>query len=412
MRAGKILTLVLCGFAALAVLSCQGAESKNLESGQGEGEIDTRLASASNRFGLDLFKQLQLKDQGKNIFFSPLSITLALAMTYNGAAGETEKVMARTLKLDEMTLDEINQATAGLMKHIKNPEQKTELTIANSLWAKQGVPFKEDFLTRNRQFFGAEVASLNFSDPQALQTINDWVNRNTEGKISKIIDNISLQDVMFLINAIYFNGVWQKPFDKNLTKDAPFYLLSGGQKQFPMMSQSSAYYHYQGDKFQAVNIPYGYGRTSLYLFLPAKDSSLGDFLKGLSQRNWEHWMKSFCRKPGDIKIPRFKMDYDRMLNEPLAALGMGVAFSGGADFSKMLSGGGLFISYVRHKAVVEVNEEGTKAAAATVVAMAESRMICPGPPHFTFTADRPFLMAIRDNPSGAILFMGVVGEPQ
>ncbi|MCI0338271.1 MAG: serpin family protein [Acidobacteria bacterium] len=374
--------------------------------------MDTKLAAANNQFGFDLFSQLQLKDKDKNIFFSPLSVAFALAMTYNGTAGETQRAMARALRLDGMSLIEVNEASAALMNSLKSSDPRIELDIANSLWARQGLQFKEDFLTRNREFFGAEIAAIDFSDPQAKSTINNWVSKSTKGKIPAIIDQIDNQMVLFLINAIYFKGLWENKFDKALTKDAPFHLLSGTQKPVPMMSQSGDYSYHLGDNFQAISLPYGKGGTSLYLFLPDKDSSLNGFLKSFNYEKCSRLMKSFRSMPGDVEIPRFKMEYESNLSGALRALGMGVAFAGDkADFSGMRNERDLFISEVKHKAIVEVNEEGTEAAAVTSVGIRTTSMM-PTPKRFTFIADRPFLMTINDQKTGAILFMGVVVEPK
>ena len=374
-----------------------------------EGKFDERSVAASNRFGFDLFKQLQLKDRGKNVFYSPLSVALALSMAYNGAAGETKEAMRRTLKTEGLSLDELNEASAALINSLMSSDPKVELAIANSLWARREVKFREDFLERNRRFFAAEVASLDFGAPSALTTINNWVSRNTKSKIPSIIDQINPDDVIFLINAVYFKGQWQNEFEEGLTKNEPFYSPSGPQKEVPMMSQSGVYQYYRGDKFQAVRLFYGDKAASLDLFLPDTDSSIDDLLKRLSFEQCGEWTGSFHKAEGDIKIPRFKMDYESSLNDPLKAMGMGVAFVGGkADFSGMRDQKDLYISEVKHKAVVEVNEEGTEAAAATSVG---ARLVSR-PLKFTFVADHPFLMMIRDRRTDALLFMGVVVDPK
>jgi serine protease inhibitor len=234
------------------------------------------------------------------------------------------------------------------------------------------------------------------------------VSRNTKSKIPTIIERIKSDDVILLINAIYFKGEWENKFKKELTKNGPFYPLSGQQKEVPMMSQSGDYEYYRGDKFQAVRLFYANKGASLDLFLPDKDSSIDDFLKRLSPEQWEQWTGSFDHARGNIEIPRFKMDYESTLNDPLKAMGMGVAFARGkADFRGMRDQKDLYISEIKHKAVVEVNEEGTEAAAAT----------SGGGPlraiqRFTFIADHPFLMMIRDQRTKALLFMGVVVDPK
>ena len=373
------------------------------------GKFDESLVAANNRFGFELFNQLQLKDKGKNIFYSPLSVALALSMAYNGAAGETEEAMRRTLKIEGLSLDKLNEASAGLINSLRGSDPKVELAVANSLWARREVKFKEDFLERNRQFFAAEVASLDFGSPGALSAINNWVSRNTKSKIPSIIDRINPDDVMFLVNAVYFKGQWENKFKRGLTKNEPFYPLSGPQKEVPMMSQSGDYQYYLGDKFQALRLFYGDKGASLDLFLPDEGSSIDDLLKKLSFEQCDQWTGRFHKAEGDIKIPRFKMDYESSLNDPLKAMGMGVAFERGkADFRGMRDQNDLYISEVKHKAVVEVNEEGTVAAAATSVTAVQVMAL----PKFTFIADHPFLMMIRDRRTDAILFMGVVVDPK
>ncbi|MGH9755881.1 MAG: serpin family protein [Blastocatellia bacterium] len=411
------IVLTLC---ALSFIACQdnhngaGAIQPATPTQPNNGTtMNSNLAAASNAFGFDLFQQLQRQAANKNVFFSPLSVTTALAMTYNGAVGETKNAMARALKIEGMNHAELNSASAELLKALKSSDPKIDLAIANSLWARAGVRFNEDFLARNRRFYGAEVATLDFNSPQSVETINRWVGANTKGKISRIIDQIAPDQVMFLINAVYFKGQWQKRFEKKLTQPQPFHMLGGQQKQVPMMAQSGNYLYYRGDKFQAVSLPYGNGGVSLYLFLPDQGSAIGDFLKGLGDRKWEEWMNSFNDTPGDVKLPRFKMEYEKTLNDSLKALGMGAAFSGSeADFSGIRAERDLFISEVKHKAVAEVNEEGTEAAAATSVGVGITSAVRPTPERFTFIADRPFLMAIRDSQTGAILFMGTVMEPK
>lgn len=374
--------------------------------------MDAKLVAADNAFGFDLFHQLLKQDKDKNVFYSPLSVAFALAMTYNGATGETKRAMERTLKFEGMSHAQLNEASAALMNTLKSTDPQIEFAIANSLWARAGVKFYEPFLERNRQFFKAEVATLNFADPQSKNMINGWVSRNTNGKIPTIIEQIDAQKVLFLINAIYFKGQWQKKFDKTLTQNEPFHLLGGGQKPVPMMSQSGKYLYQRGDKFQAISLPYGKGGSSLYLFLPDEDSSLSSFLKGMSYEQWEQWMRGFRNTPGDIKLPRFKLDYDRSLNDALKALGMEIAFAEGrAEFGGISEQQKLFISEVKHKAIVEINEDGTEAAAATSVGISVTS-VRPTPQRFNFVADRPFLMVICDQQTGAILFLGAVVEPK
>jgi serpin B len=270
---------------------------------------------------------------------------------------------------------------------------------------------KPAFFERNKQYFGAEVASLDFSSPAAVDTINSWVNKNTEGKIEKIINDISGDDVLFLINAIYFKGQWQKEFDKQKTRPDVFTLAGGERKELPMMSQSGRYSYYKGQGFQSVALPYGKGGVSMYVFLPDEETGLDKFEQDLTPANWDGWMKSFNVRPGEVMLPRFKVEWESNLNDVLKSLGMAEAFDERADFSLIAESQGgnkLLISEVMHKSWCEVNEEGTVAAAATSVGIS---VASAPPPPFVMKVDRPFFFAIRDNQTGLVLFMGSVGNP-
>ena len=360
------------------------------------------VASANTRFGFKLLHDLREQDPEGNIFISPLSISIALTMTYNGAVGETERAMAEVLEIDGLDLSTINNSNRALRNSLENPDPKVEISIANSIWSRQGVDFNPDFLERNRLFFGAEIASLDFSSPQATEIINEWVNTNTNGKIEKIVDSINPQTLLFLINAIYFKGNWQDEFNKSRTRTGTFHLSDGSEKQVQMMRREGEYPYFRGETFEATSLPYGDGRVGMYIFLPNRDSNLNKFLGNLNTENWMGWISQFGNRRQTMMLPRFKLEYEVRLNDTLEALGMGIAFGGGADFSGM--GPSLFISEVRHKTFVEVNEEGTEAAAVTAVVGVKSL-----PP--AFRVDRPFFFAIYDTETETILFMGTITEP-
>lgn len=374
--------------------------------------VDSRLVSANTAFGLKLFAQVAAADVGKNILISPASVGLALAMTYNGAAGETKQGMERALEIQGMNHLELNQAYSQLRAALESPDPKVQVNIANSLWARKGVTFNPDFIQRNKQYYGAEVTALDFVDPGAPATINSWVSDKTKGKIDKIVDRIDAQAILFLINAIYFKGKWAAEFDKAKTREDQFTTLAGKQKRHPMMHQSGKYRYYEGKDLQAVSLPYGAGRLSMYIFLPAKGTSLAEFQKSLSVANWNSWMSEFIETKGEIAVPRFKVEYEVGLNEALKALGMGVAFDPDrADFSGIVkTSENAFISRVKHKTFAEVNEEGTEAAAATSVEMSVTSAMQPRKP-FRMIVDHPFVCAIRDNKTGTLLFLGSIIDP-
>lgn len=387
----------------------QELEESNLTQKSPELPVDYKLIEANTKFGFKLFNEILKEESGNNVFISPSSIAIALAMTYNGASGETQQAMAKALELQGMNIGQVNQANEALKVSLENADPEVQLSIANSLWSKLGIEFQPEFLQRNKQFYGAQVKELDFASLDAPRTINNWVQENTGGKIDKIIDQITPNELLFLINAIYFKGNWSKKFDQNLTTELPFYLLDGTQKQHPLMLGSGNYKYYENETFQAISLPYGEGRLSFYVFLPRESTTLKAFEQQLSHQNWQQWMEQFGKRNGTIKLPRFKFEYDIQLNDALRALGMEVAFSPRADFADMTSTP-VAIDQVKHKTFVEVNEEGTEAAAVTSIGITRtSAEISPSP--FQMVVDRPFFCAIRDNQTGTVLFMGSIVEP-
>ena len=377
--------------------------------------VDPRLTEAASRFSFKLYDQILKQRNRNNTFVSPASVMLCLAMAYNGADGTTRQAMARALEIDAMSLDDVNRAFADLRSALAPTDPKIQVKIANSLWARKGFDLNPSFIERNKQHYGAEIATLDFSNPAAADTINSWVNSNTQGKIEKIVERINPDDVLFLINAIYFKGQWQVEFKKENTKPDVFRIAGGEQKQVSMMSQSRDYLYYKGKDFQSVVLPYGAGRVSMYVFLPDEQTSLDQFEQNLTPENWNLWLGSFRPTPGDLKLPRFKVEWESQLNGALKALGMAEAFDPGrANFSlmgKANSANNLFISEVRQKSWCEVNEEGTVAAAvtsgvATVTSVQQPRE------RFVMKVDRPFFFAIRDNQTGVLLFMGSITNPK
>lgn len=421
-RLGRRYVLAAAGVVLIGVLGCSQINSSTsalAQSALPESESpiskrklnpDTRLVTANTKFGFKLFSAVLKQDISKNVFVSPSSIAFALAMTYNGASGSTQEAMAKTLELQGMSLDAINSSNAALKTLLENSDQKVQLNVANSLWASLDTRFQPEFLQKNQDFYTARVTNLNFRDADAPRVINQWVQENTRGKINKIVEKIDPDQVLFLINAIYFKGIWTNEFDKKQTANYQFKLTSSQQKQYPMMSQTGKYRYYENELFQAINIPYGRdGKISFYIFLP-KQNSLNAFYENLNTENWEKWMTQFSKQEGFIRLPRFKIDYDVTLNQALTALGMGEAFSNGANFSGM--GKNLKISEVKQKTFVEVNEEGTEAAAATSVGIMTLSARMPDQDPFRMIVDHPFFCAIRDNQTGSILFMGSIVDPQ
>jgi serine protease inhibitor len=377
--------------------------------------VDARVLAANSQFAFKLFGQLRQGRAADNLFISPTSVALALAMTYNGAAGDTREAMARALGLQGLDLATVNRAAHDLMAWLQVSDPEIKLKIANALWCQRDVRFRRDFLRVSRDSYEAEVQNLDFASSDAAATINAWVKDKTEGKIPEIIAGADLQNAaMVLVNAVYFLGRWSDVFGKASTQDAPFTLADGWKKTVRMMGRSGQYPYLQGDGFQAITMPYGKRRLGMTIILPAKGLSLEEFCARLTPERWDEWMQAMLKQQGTIRLPRFRLEYEVKLNEALKALGMEVAFDRDrADFSGMCQETRLWIGSVKHKTYVDVNEEGTEAAAATSVAMLAS-MPPPPPPiaPFEMVVDRPFLCAIRDDRTGTLLFLGAIMDPK
>ena len=372
--------------------------------------IDDRLLGGNSKFAFRLFKTTCGSGETENLFISPLSVSVALAIAYNGAAGKTAGEMADVLGFEGMELGQLNSSMLDLSTSLEEADSAVQLTVANSLWCRKGYDFLPDFIERTVTFYEAETASLDFADPEAPKVINGWVSRSTRGLIDRIIEAIHPDARLYLINAIYFKGRWQIEFDPSLSHEGTFRLAGGTEKEVPMMTRSGSFRYAENPGLQVVRLPYGSGRTAMYVFLPEAADGLSGFLEGLDDRVFADWMSKLSTREGDVTIPRFKIEYECGLVPSLKRLGMRDAFSASkADLSR-ISRERLFISEVKHKAVVDVNEEGTEAAAVTSVEIRATSAQPPGD-RFTFVADRPFFFVIRDDATGSVLFMGSLYDP-
>ncbi|MCK6558167.1 serpin family protein [candidate division KSB1 bacterium] len=368
--------------------------------------FEKKLVVSGNRFGLQLFREVVQQRPGENLFLSPLSVAMALGMTLNGANGETYEAMQNTLELAGLSQEEINQSYQSLIALLMQLDPRVEFQIANSIWHRQEMAFEPEFLKRNQTYFNARVSGVDFSAPATLNLINTWVSDNTHGRIPKIIDEIKPEHVMFLINAIYFKGKWTYQFDPANTRDDWFITANGAQQPCRMMHQKAGVRYAQHPTLQAVDLPYGDAGFSMTILLPNPGISLDSLISALNAETWAEWMNGFAERELMIAMPKFTMTFDITLNRALQSLGMGVAFTERADFSQMCKSQRLLISEVKHKTFVEVNEEGTEAAAVTSVGIG----VVSAPPQFRI--DRPFLFAIRDSHSQTILFIGKMEYPQ
>jgi serine protease inhibitor len=374
-------------------------------------KLDSRLVNASTSFGFNLFDRIAKQDPNKNIFISPVSVAIALSMTNNGASGETQQAIAEALESQNIKIDEVNEFNQNIQKLLANGDTNVELNIANSLWTRKDIALEQAFLNKVKEFYQAEINNLDFKNANAANTINAWVKQQTKDKIDKIVDRIEPDSMLFLINAVYFKGKWEAPFEKSLTKPQPFILTDGTKIQHPAMSRSGEYRYYDTPTFQAISLPYGSGRFNMEIFLPKSKSNLSEFQKQLTAKNWQEWSTKFTRKEGLIQLPRFKVEYETSLKSALQSLGMAIAFEPAkADF-RNLSTVRAFIGDVKHKTFVEVNEEGTEAAAVTSVEMELTSARPSQEPPFQMIVDRPFFFAICDRQTGTIIFMGAIKNP-
>jgi serpin B len=374
-------------------------------------KLDDRLVQANTSFGFKLFDRVAKQDANKNIFISPSSVAIALSMTYNGASGETQQAIAKALELQGIKIDEVNSFNHTIQQLLATGDTNVELNIANSLWARKDITFAQDFLKKVKEFYQAEITNLDFADPNSVNTINAWVKKNTKDKIDKIVDRIDRDSMLFLINAVYFKGKWEAPFEKSLTKPQPFTIADGTKIQHPAMSRSGGYRYYDAPTFQAISLPYGSGRFGMEVFLPKSESSLVEFQKQLTAKNWQDWSTNFTYKQGLIQLPRFKIEYEISLKNALQNMGMAIAFDPDkADF-RNLSTFKAAIGDVKHKTFVDVNEEGTEAAAVTSVEMRVTSAMPSEETPFQMIVDRPFFFTISDRQTGTIIFMGTIKNP-
>ena len=372
----------------------------------------SQLVDANNHFGFKLFSQLQQSSESQNIFISPQSIAIALAMTRNGTEGDTLAEINRTLGLEEYDSANIDRSYSKLIETLTTANEGVELAIANSLWVNKNIELKDEFIKTTEEFYQSKVSNLNFANPSAKETINNWVASNTAHKIPQIVARISPEDALYLINAVYFKGSWTKKFNPEKTTQQPFSLASGTTKPVAMMSQNGEYRYYDNPEFQAVRIPYGSkSELGMYIFLPRSDSSLKQFNQQLNSANWQEWLSQMRSQPGNLTLPKFKLEYDAELKDVLSALGIEQVLSPErADFSAMTDSQ-VAIDTVKHKAVVEVNEAGTEAAGVTSIGI-RITSIEPKDEPFNMDINRPFFFAIRDDITETILFMGNVVEPE
>ncbi|MCF8378075.1 MAG: serpin family protein [Bacteroidales bacterium] len=368
-----------------------------------------QLIAADNVFAFELFKEVDQLAEEENYMVSPLSVAIALGMTYNGSDGSTKTAFEETLGFSGFTRHEINTIHGALIEHLLKVDPKVTFEIANSIWVNQNYTLLSEFADSNAYYYGAEIRSMNFYSPDALGIINGWVSDKTHEKITEVLDAIPPATVMYLINALYFYGSWQYEFDKEQSAPMNFTFEDGSSDMVDGMAMTATLPIAYQDKYTAIDLPYGSNKFSMTVLLPKDNFNVDNIIEEMNAQSWEIMTGNLTETNLTLRMPKFKYEFKTLLNDHLANMGLGVAFRGGAEFPLMVEESqDLYISRVIHKTFIDVNEEGTEAAAVTVV---EIRETSTGGGELTINIDKPFLYVIREKTSGTLVFMGKVGNP-
>jgi serpin B len=376
---------------------------------------EIRVEGSANAFTFALLGRLAQAQPGKNVFVSPLSASMALGMTMNGADGATLDQMRSALRVGDASQDDVNRGHRGLVDLLRGLDPSVEFRIANGIWHQRDWPFESAFLAAGRQWFDAEIQPVDFANPATSRTINDWVSAQTKGRIPRIVDDDLRDHVMLLVNAIYFKGAWRARFDPSQTRDAPFRLDDGRTRTVRMMHRDGKFLLARmPDGSEGATLVYGAGAFAMTVLLPppVMTSSaypppyqpLDAFAAGLTAERWTAWQRAMREVSMDLYLPRFRLEWERTLNDDLRALGMVDAFDPSRASFRRMSSRDVYVQYVKQRTFVDVNEEGTEAAAATAVGIGPTS----APP--AFRVDRPFVFLIHERLSGTVLFVGKVAE--
>jgi serine protease inhibitor len=405
------LSIVLLACISGILTSCQKTKDDSLPGDPVTIDLTLKqkeVVDSANKFAFDLFVPIVTEKKGaENIMISPFSITSALSMALNGAAGETFDAMKHALRYDEETIEEINETYLKLMQEMIPVDKRVTVEIANSMWIEKHLTVKQSYIDALATWYLAEGKNIDVTDPDAVDIVNSWIEEKTHDKIQDMLDHLSPDLAMLLINAIYFNGKWRYQFDEAETEDKPFYVSPDAPVEVPIMYQKENFAVAKTDDATLVELPYGQGNYSMVVLLPDEGVTLSEAAATLNSADWAEWMQNLSLgvKEVELSLPRFKYEYKRELKDDLTALGMGIAFGPSADFSN-ISDQGIMISRVLHQTFIETDEEGTEAAAATVVIFVDSMPVTR-----VINVNRPFLYFIRETTTGIIVFMGQVVDP-
>ena len=395
---------VLC----LAATACASDSTTTPEPQRPLTVQEKDVARANTAFGLNLLRQVNSTEAAGNLLLSPLSVSMALGMTLNGANGTTFDAMRQTLAFDAQSQNEINNAYNGLLRQLRARDPSVEIGIANSIWYNNGFSVLPTFSDTVRHYFDAEVRQIDFSSSTSPATISNWAAQKTNNRIQDLIKEIDPAEVMFLVNAVYFKAPWTQTFHEGITHNAPFQRPDGSTVTARMMSNDWSYRHVKNQDVQAVELLYGDSAFSMVLVSAAEGRALTPVTALLEPAKWDALIASMQMERVILKMPKFKFTYEKALKDALTALGMGIAFDEQrADLTRIANvrPRNLYISRVQHKTFIDVHEKGTEAAGATAVGVGVTSM----PPQMTF--DRPFIFVIRERSTGTLLFVGRVADP-
>ena len=371
--------------------------------------IPERIAAGTNDFAFDFFKNLQsVHSAEENLFVSPLSLHMALGMVLNGATSETAAEIQKTLKMEGVSLADLNAAYKTLVSDMPLADSKVNLGLANSIWYHNNFQVETDFTNTLKQSFNAEVTGLEFNN-EARDKVNQWASDKTNGKIKKVLDNISADEVMFLLNALYFKGDWTTKFETKNTIDKPFHLQNGTDKNVKMMFAKSDFATSGSGKFTSVKLPYGNQQFEMTAILPLAGNSITDIMNSFTVADWNKIKKDTSKVGVNLGLPRFELGYSKKLNDVLKKMGLNKAFTDAAEFGK-LSKTATKISFVKQDTYLGIDEKGTEAAAVTTVSMVTLSTMPQEPTQLIF--DRPFGIIISEKTSNTILFMGKIMNPE
>ncbi len=403
----RILSIVL----TIMLLGCGDRSSVNSPIKDVQiSPTEQNILNANNVFGFRLLKTLTKSPVDNNVLISPVSVSMALGMTLNGADGATYDSMQAALGFQNFTPEEVNQSYRHLIELLQSLDSKVVMEIANSIWIRKGFPVESAFKEINQHSFNARITNLDFTLPSAADEINNWVSDKTHERITKIINGISPAEVMFLINALYFKGIWTYKFDKSKTQEAQFHISANNSMTVDMMTQTNDFQYFTNDIMQVVDLPYGDGDFSMTILLPGNNQTIDNIIQNLDSQRWNTLISSLSKQEGTLYLPRFEIRYKDFLNSALSSMGMQNAFDSQlANFSRINKDGGLSISQVQHTTFMHVDESGTEAAAVTSIGMQVTSI---GGGKFVMRIDHPFLLAIRERTSGANLFLGVIEQPE